>query len=272
MIHVPEQFRHAHPFEYPENNKIIFEDWFQRNWTENDKRERTYLPITWTSYYCANKYGQNRKSMHDLQAFIDRLDRSKKYYTIVQYDNGILTNIRGLDIKIYAMSGPRIDYPLPLLCQPHPYHFNEKRNIFANFVGGATHPIRKELFRWFRNKSGFVFSFKKIACRDFCQTLARSVFTLCPRGYGQTSFRIAEALQYGSIPVYVSDQHILPHGRPFDYGVLVSPKDFRRIEHDLRQMSNSKIFELRERGESAYKELFTYEGSKKLILENLQVG
>jgi hypothetical protein len=268
-VDVPEMFTPHHPFEYPEHNKNIFEDWYYRTWKEEDARDRVYLPITWTAYYCGNKYGKNRKQMQELQNFVHRLDRSKKYYTIVQYDDGIVTNLRGLDIRIYAMSGPRIDYPLPLLCEPHPYELKEERTLLANFVGGQTHPIRKELFRYFRNKGDVNFSFRKVDCESYCRILARSVFTLCPRGYGQSSFRIAEALQYGSIPVYVSDQHILPHNHSFIYGLLIQPNGIRSLDTLLRRISEENIEQMQQYGREAYRELFSYEGSKKRILEDL---
>ena len=37
-----------------------------------------------------------------------------------------------------------------------------------------------------------------------------SLFSLCPRGYGPTSFRLYESIQLGSIPVYIAedDEHI----------------------------------------------------------------
>lgn len=270
MIQVPEQFAQPHPFEYPEHNAIIFEDWFFRTWTPEDARERIYLPILWTSYYCTNEYGRKRREMHELQAFVSGLDRSKKYYTIVQYDNGILTNLRNLDVKIFAMSGPKIDYPLPLLTSPHPWELDEKRSILASFMGGQTHPIRKMMYRWFHNRSGFVFTFKRVNCYDYCVTLARSVFTLCPRGFGQTSFRMAEALQYGSIPVYISDEHIIPHRANFDYGLLIRPHELRGLETRLRTMPEGMIKELQDKGKEAYKNLFSYEGSKKRILECLE--
>lgn len=270
MITVPPQFQQPHPFEYPEHNKVIFEDWFLRNWTPEDAKHRTYLPILWTSYYCANKYGMARREMHELQNFVSQLDKSKKYYTIVQYDNGIVTNLRNLDIKIFAMSGPKIDYPLPLIGEPHPYEFNEQRSILASFTGAQTHVIRKQMYRWFKSRSGFAFSFSRLGSEEFCKTLARSVFALCPRGFGQTSFRIAEALQYGAIPVYISDKHIIPHNVNFDYGLLIRPDGLRGIESRLRNMTSEEIKSLQDKGKIAYKELFSYEGCKKRILQCLE--
>lgn len=271
MLEVPEEFRQPHPFQYPENNDVIFEDWYYRNWTPGDARERIYIPINWTSYYCANNYGADRRKMHELQNFVSTIDRSKKYYTIIQYDNGLKTNLRGMDCKIFAMSGGKTDYPLPLVMKPHPYEFDDKRTILANFVGGLTHPVRKTMYRWFKNKSGFYYSYKRVDTYAFCKLLSRSVFTLCPRGFGPSSFRIAEALQYGSIPVYISDEFVLPHDKPFDYGIMCKISQLRGLEAQLRGMNEQDLHQMRENGKRAFKELFSYEGCKKLILENVDI-
>lgn len=268
MIEVPEIFTQPHPQEYPDHNDVIFEDWYFRNWTEEDKKERIYIPIGWTAYYCRHKYGADARAMRELQRFVNTLDRTKKYYTIVQYDNGVITKLP-FDCKIFAMSGFKIDYPLPLMCKAHPFSFQNERTVFASFIGGLTHQIRRSMMRYIRNREGFMSSNYRLTTQGFCELLSKSVFTLCPRGYGQTSFRMSEALQYGSIPVYISDEFIIPHKRPFDYGVLIEPHQIRNIENILRKFTPEQIKEMQEKGKRAYKELFSYEGSKKLILENL---
>lgn len=47
----------------------------------------------------------------------------------------------------------------------------------------------------------------RLSTREMAQ---RSIFTLCPAGYGQWSFRLFEALMAGSIPVMLSDSYRLP--------------------------------------------------------------
>jgi hypothetical protein len=54
----------------------------------------------------------------ELQRFIDKLPKEKKYYTIVQYDDGILNDISGLDIIVYSMGCKKPGYyPIPLLSE-----------------------------------------------------------------------------------------------------------------------------------------------------------
>jgi hypothetical protein len=118
MIYVPEKFRKRHPFPYPPDNNSIFEEWYFDNF-DFQEGEREYLPIFFTGYYVRANFGQDKGAMKALQVFLNRLDRSKKYYTIIQYDGGLLHDVSHLDIKVFSMSGGRSDYPLPLISMPH---------------------------------------------------------------------------------------------------------------------------------------------------------
>lgn len=252
-MHVPKIFQPEHPIKYPKDNDIDFENWFRMNYQQ--KEGRIYLPIMWTAYYCKNKYGKDQSAINSLQAWLNRLDRSKKYFTIVQYDDGILNDLSGLDIKVFSMSG-KGDYYLPLLCQDHEYSEKHERDIFCSFIGRNTHPIRSEILKikrphWFISPA-------LLPLPGFCAILSRSIFTLCPRGYGPTSFRIKESIQYGSIPVYISDNFIEPYGIPFEkYGVLVKPEDIWNLPAILEQVDiNERQLAIRD-----HQHLFTYEGA-----------
>jgi hypothetical protein len=269
MVSVPEKFRPRIKVDYPEGNKPIFEEWFREQTRITKSGSAEYLPMFWTSYFVNNAYGKNLRAKKELQQFIHSLDRTKKYFTIIQYDDGPLVDLPA-NIKVFAMSGPRIDYPLPLICQPHKYNFNIDRDLLCNFVGRLTHPIRKQMVSELSGKAGYFISTNAIPTDQYCRLLASSVFTLCPRGYGQTSFRICEALQYGSIPVYISDEFIIPHNEDFnEYGVLINAKDVSRIPEILSVIPESEIKRKQENGNKIYNEKFSFQGCKDLILSNI---
>lgn len=271
MIEVPERFRPHIRVEYPENNKQIFEEWFYDHYIERDGQDRLYLPVFWTSYYVNNDYGKDQRAKQDLQNFLNGLDRSKKYFTILQYDDGILNDICGLDIKVFGSGGGRIDYPLPLIAMPHPYKFsNQDRDIFAFFRGSMTHDIRRNMTAILRGRDGFVFPRGTTDTKNFCSMLARSVFALAPRGYGETSFRICEALSYGAIPVYISDKFIIPHHADFrKYGVIINADEVNQIESILRSIEPEAIRELQDNGRQAFEQFYTYQANRDLILQNV---
>lgn len=262
---VPETYQTKMPFPYPKDNHVEFERWFFLNTKSAEIKGRTYLPIFWTGFYVTHKYGKDKPVNSHLQAYINKLDRSKKYFTIVQYDDGILHDVSHLDIKIFSMGGGRIDYPLPLICQPHKPLPPVKKDIFCSFVGNITHHIRKTLIDQLTGKDGYYISTKNHTPEKFAEILNRSKFVLAPRGYGKTSFRIQEALQYGATPVYISDEFIHPHNMvglffEADFGMLPKlPELLKGIEDKSDHNTNIEI----------YKKHFTYEANKKLILENL---
>lgn len=283
MIPVPLQFQQEHPFHYPEDNVCIFEEWLFDRWNyegfqpnkEADFNGREYLPVFWTGYFVRADFGKNQAKLQELQNWIDTLDHAKKYWTPVQYDDGILIDLSKLDIVVCAMSGNRIDFPLPLVCQPHNQHFDQpRRDIFMNFIGRNTHPIRERLFRRFpqidTNIKTVYVTDRNHNLATYCHLLARSVFTLCPRGYGANSFRIAEALQFGSIPVYISDKFIEPYNIDFnEIGLKIDPDQIDHLEEILyeyqlngRITSNSAV--------RNYHRYYTYEMVKRNIQLYLQ--
>lgn len=264
-LYTPIEFRVKQAHSYPEDNTHEFERWFYDNTQPDEITGRTYLPIFWTAYWCNNGYGVKEKSRNNVQRFVDGLPRDKKYFTICQYDDGPMVDFKDLDIVVFGMSGGRIDYPIPLLCQPHGYKFDCKRDIFASFVGGDTHPIRKQLVEQFAGKKDCYVMIKKLPLKEYCNILARSVFALCPRGYGRSSFRIMESIQQGAIPVYVSDSYVLPYNEPFTG--LLAETNFN-IYDSLKRTSFDVLLDKVQKARNNY----TYEGCKQKILAHVNNG
>lgn len=269
IINVPEEFRPKIMHSYPPDNYEIFEEWYFRN--TKSTVGRCYLPIFWTGYYVNNQYGKDDQALSRLQNFINSLDPSLKYYTICQYDDGILNDLSKLDIKVFGMSGQPINYTLPLLCMPHIYKFPKdgKRPIFANFIGRNTHQIRNDIFN-IQNTDCYISS-NSHGLDKYCEILSQSVFTLCPRGYGYSSFRIQEALQYGSIPVYISDKFLIPHDIPFElYGITID-KSAGVIDY-LKTLSASDVSRKQYLIDGIFNSYYTYESNRNIITNELKCG
>lgn len=269
------EFQQRQFHSYPPDNKEEFERWFFENTYSGELigKDRTYLPVFWTAYWCNNGYGRKTGAAKRLQHFIDQIPRNKKYWTICQYDDGPMVDFKDLDIKIFGMSGGRIDYPIPLLCQPHKYEFpGINKDIFCSFVGADTHPIRRELIKEFEGKPDCYVTFKKHKMEDYCKILARSVFALCPRGYGKNSFRCQEGMHYGCIPIYVSTpgEFILPYSMDFDFfGTMIEAGGIPGLYDKLKSIP-SELIDVRKSSISEYyRKFFTYAGCKQKILENI---
>lgn len=267
----PSEFQVPDRFHYPQDNAPDFEYWFMTSMMEDEAQpsERVYLPILWTSYFKRHGYGLNKSDIAPLQEFVDTLPQDCKYFTVVQYDNGTLVDWKGKDVMVFAMSGkPENCIPIPLVCQPHNYQPKEyKKDILISFVGRITHPIRQTIIDWGQNKSDCYFSSKVHSLTDYCDILARSRFVICARGYGASSFRACEAMQYGAMPIiirhYEDNIYMCPFSCIFDY-VDFKKEDLDSIYNWLRQGSIPFAGQW-----DAYQRYYTFEGVKKTILQGL---
>jgi len=267
MINVPAKFQPKINTFYPPENWTEFERWFFENYKE-DVSDREYLPIFFCAYHVNNNYGQDKKARYDLQEYIDSLDPNKKYFTLSQYDDGVMVHWRGKDVLEFNMS-KNSGFPIPLMCEPHSYKHDGSKKYLASFVGQRTHDLRQSVFA-LQGQDGYYISGVIHQIDHYCKIIAQSIFGLCPRGYGISSFRILECMQYGTIPVYISDDFIFPHNLDFmDYGVIIESKDAHRIDEILKAIEPAQIIRMQDKIAELYQSHFSYEGCRQKIMEHL---
>jgi putative CRISPR-associated protein (TIGR02620 family) len=107
---------------------------------------------------------------------------------------------------------------------------------------------------------------------NFMEITSRSNFTLCPRGYGRNSFRMYEAMQLGSIPVYIFDED----WRPFrddvnwdEFAVSIHISQINNIDSILSNIPNDKAKQMSKKAIEVYENLFSLESLSKLIIKKL---
>jgi len=265
---VPQDFVIQTNHVYPPGNHVIFEDYFFRRFLhDKPQTARKYLPVLWTNFYISRDYAS--KSTADLQEFLDSLDRNEKYFTIVQWDDGIINDFKDLDVLVLSSGGVG-DYPIPLINMPY-NKIERRRDIFASFMGCifGRHKSREALYEQLHSKTDYLIQ-EKTDFSLFKEIMERSVFSLCPRGYGKTSFRINEALNLGSIPVYIYDDPWIPFldKISFDeYGILIHESQISNIDTILKNTSVEDIERLRLNGQRAYRDFYSYPGCFLKILE-----
>lgn len=259
VVDVPDEFMPKELRPYPKDNETAFENWFFKNYDhKRNDSDRIYLPIQYTAYYVNNRHGRDKKALIALQRYMDSLNRKQKYFSVVQYDDGILNKLNGLDLKVFG-TGCKGDVQLPLVCTPHKYEFKETgRPIFASFVGQITHPIRQKMVDELQGKEGYFISTEQTGLHSYCYIMSQSKYCLAPRGYGKTSFRIMEALQYGAVPIYFSDEHLFNNGC-----MKLSSFDFSFIDKLKDSFTDS------EAAKRTFEKFYTYEAVAKMIYENL---
>lgn len=285
MIVTPDWTRPHINVDYPSHNKLIFEEWlysmalYEKEFLKGTfyiDGLREYLPVFWTSYFVNNNYGNDLEAKQRLQDYIDSLDRSKKYWTCVQYDNGCVVDFKDLDIFIFGMSyrdeSEKPDYFLPLVGQMYPHKYDVQKDVKASFIGSMTHPIRQKLMDLYYSKDGYFMSQHLYPQDEYQMILARSTFALSPIGYGNTSFRAFEAMYQGAIPVLITDKPVLyPHGIDFNkYGIVIEERNLDIMDGVLSSYSEKELKEKRKWAKDNWDKYFSYEGMKNCIIEHLK--
>lgn len=261
---------------YPPHNEIIFEEWFALNY-KGCNTDRVLLPFYPTSYWVNNDYANDLVAKKEVQDYIDSLPNDIKYFVICQYDDGCLIDWGSKDVLEFNMSKTN-GVMIPLICMPHPTDdISGSNSRFAfSFIGSRTHPVRDVILAQNKNSPTeidlyYMCKSEPTPISSYCWVLKNSVFGLCPRGYGASSFRIAECLQFGAIPVYISDEFIFPFGLDFnDFGVVVKNEDAANVHKILSEISTEDINKKRINGKQVYEDCYTYEGCFNEIIKFLE--
>ena len=266
------------PGGYPFYEKRRFEQRFLDAYLAGALPEttRTLIPVFWTHIYNDRKY-----LAAPLQAALDSLSRSGRYYTVMNHDDTPRNHrFDGLDVVHYSGGGNFIGdnvVPIPLITDPIPGHMivDQARDTLVSYMGRASHPIRTavtdvmsgkpraEIIKlgWLETRGGDLF-------RGMC----RSKFALCPRGYGPTSYRLYEAMQCGAVPVYVSDRHWLPFVSREEWSkfcVVAGPSDLPGLYDKLASMPEDEYLQMQASMICAYQKMFTVPGCIATMMASL---
>jgi hypothetical protein len=272
IVNVPPIFQPNYTSDYPSYSsgknmeEIVYESLKMNR--ENIKTDMVYLPVFWTSYYLKTNYFDG---IDLLCKWMETLDTSKKYFTIVQCDYGIF--IKNLKINITAFSsgggGINIDknsciidtsyyglnrslfsgikgnYDIPLICLPQFSTTNNNRDIYCSFMGRFdTHKCRIDMRNALYTNSSFLF-YNSVDYENYKNIISRSIFTLAPRGFGYTSFRLFEAILGGSIPIYIwHDKIILPYSDEIDWNefcIIIHSNDVGNLPNILKTVDIPKM-------------------------------
>lgn len=297
IISVPSEFQPVYKSDYPsytsgKNMEEILFDFFIRN-KEEIKTDMIYLPVFWTSYYVKHNYFDG---IDHLCKWMDTLDSNKKYFTIVQCAFGIFVKNFNLNITVFSAGGGGLNindsnnirelsyyglnrsiffgnkgnYDIPLICLPLFPTININKNIYCSFMGRFdTHKCRIDMKNALSNNSNFVF-YDSVNFEEYKNIINKSVFTLAPRGFGYTSFRLYEAILGNSIPIYIwDDKKVLPYSDELnwdDFCVVININQINELPNILKNVDIHKM----QNKLSEVKSLFTFENIENYILRKIK--
>ena len=261
---------------YPPFSKMKFEKYFYEKMKE--LQSVNYVPVFWTELQTKLKM-EEKAQTQELQRLMNNLDKNKMYFTVVEHDDGItIINVPN-NVLVFGMAGTG-HIPLPLLYE-NPEMFEDlklnTKTVFCSFVGSLTHPCREKMVA-VMNKPDVVLITDEWSLnvteekqRLFLELTCQSRFTLAPRGYGKTSFRMYEALRFNSIPVYIYDEPWLPYKEHLDWSklvVLVHINDIDTLYDRLKRITNEQIIEMIDYYHSV-EHYFTYDGMCEYIIDTV---
>lgn len=263
------------------------EEYFVKYWLKEGAGKRKFIPVHWTAVYNHKiKDGlglgsPNALLRQSLQKYLDSLPKNDKYFIVCTHDDAPLERLPP-DTQIFAAGGnaKKIDVPIPLACGPHFEIHDPVRTIPLSFVGSVTHPIRQKLLMEVNGKSGVLLqafewqeNISSERSQNFKQITLNSMFSLCPRGYGATSYRLYEAIQLGAIPVYVSDKHLLPWSDEIDWSsfcLILKPDQISKIFELTLGMGNKKMREMQTNLVGIWDKHFSIEASCRHIAKRIK--
>jgi hypothetical protein len=261
-----DEFRKDSGIVYPPFSQMYFEKYFYNYIVKlnNNDISQKYIPVFWTELQISN-YNKNK-----LQHAMNNLNKENNYFTVVQHDDGINVSLP-INVNVFGMGGVG-HIPLPLTyenTEVFEKYKNNPKTIFCSFVGSITHNCRKIMVDQLSNKNdilimtdGWTNQINLEKQEKFLNVTSSSRFTLCPRGYGKTSFRLYEALKLNSIPIYIYDESFLPYTELIDWSkmaILIHVNDICNLYQILKSISDNQIHEMLEYSKK-YEYLFTYEG------------
>lgn len=162
-------------------------------------------------------------------------------------------------------------YELPTIELSDPGEID--RDVLYNFVGGSNSEVRKSLFNLKHPDNAYVVKKQTsnhcnpattYSKEQFMRVLKRSYFTLCPRGVGTSSYRLFEAMRFGSVPIIIADGLVLPDGPDWQRcSIRIAEQDVTYLSDILRARTDTE-----QMGEMARKSYELY-FSQKALLKNI---
>jgi hypothetical protein len=264
----------SYPTYPPQHIGPYMEEYYVNNFLmEQGKFKRYLIPIYWTSSYI-------HKNIGGLQQKLSSLDPGEKYFAVCTHDDAP-NEVLPPDTVVFSGGGNKGDIPIPLICSGYTdIKKQTTRDIFCSFVGSLTHPIRQEMFQSLKDKKEYILSMDQWSdtiieskAETFRNIMERSQFTLCPRGYGVTSYRLYEALQLGSVPVFIYDKPWFPWETDLnwdDFCVLIRRDEIQFIDSILKSYSPSTINKMSRAGQKVYEDHFSLKSTYRIITEKVR--
>jgi hypothetical protein len=157
------------------------------------------------------------KLFGNINSALDGVLRPNVLYLAVSQGDAGLSFIGTSHPNILVMSAGGFGHiPIPLIkselaAQPQPTHFD----FDVGFYGNAGQNPRQTMLPYVGTRTAELgLTYNQAQGKDWLIDMNRTKYNLAPRGYGRSSFRFAECIQMGRMPVFMfDDMPWLPYAR-----------------------------------------------------------
>ena len=186
-------------------------------------------------------------------------------------DSGGISDKNDAESRVISVSGNSSMEELPII-PTTTTPVTTAWNHYVGFVGNIRPGLsRSKLLKDFSNaldhhKRQSNMRLTLYSGKDWIHKISSTMFNLAPRGFGRTSFRLAEIIQIGRIPVYIyDDEPWLPYAGTYisfeQFGYVLGPKNNQDIARAL-MLDGRNVTELRRKllQVKSVRHHYTYEG------------
>jgi hypothetical protein len=183
--------------------------------------------------------------------------------------------------------GPGFDLPFPLLPNGEASRVTpselqaswSRRTVLASFKGVCQAKSRRPLLRRLHNGRDLIMlcterDVATAAQHDYKTLMLTSIFSVAPAGNGLHSFRLAEAIFLGSIPVIVDDQVTLPFCSVLDwrkFSVRIRSSEVPKLPQILRAIPAAQVAAMQARLAEVKRRYFLFPFNTALAMMQLRV-
>lgn len=281
IIPTEEKFRpKKQVFKYPiHNSDYGVEQDFYKYITDNkkittnnpDDADWHYLPIFWTRWHLNHNYGN--EGLEELQKEVDKkIINSSKTFTICQYDDGPIVNL-DKTIQFLASRKSKNGIDIPLLCSTHKLPlFSKSKKYMASFIGRiSTHKLRMKMSEVLSKEKNILIKNGNFSSRYFRNKILSSYISLCPRGYGGSSFRFFESMQLGIPPLLLGDIDTRPFKNFINWNIIsFYTKDVNDLKTIILSKTKDELLLMGKMAKETYNEYITYQKWCPYVLKELE--
>lgn len=281
IIPIEEKFRpKKQGFIYPIHNSDYgveqdFYKFLQKNryliTQDPQKADWHYLPIFWTRWHLNHNYGKD--GLDELQEEVSKkIINDKKTFTICQYDDGPIVNL-GKTIQFLASRKSEVGIDIPLLCATHKLPlFSKSKKYIASFIGRiSTHKLRMEMSEVLFKEKNILIKNGSFSSRYFRNKILSSYISLCPRGYGGSSFRFFESMQLGVAPLLLGDIDTRPFKNFINWNIIsFYTKNAGNLKNIILYKTKEELLLMGKIAKETYNDNLTYQKWCPYVLKELK--